>query len=214
MMSDTHVAHVGNDASDALKAIGRRRARRRVAAIAVLALVCASVLAVAIRSHALSSAYALGDPLAFAEGVGVVYPGAEDVLFSVEGAGYLNDTDAQTICPDAYEEASEAPARFKMYKVDLAFTNNGKDDCPLEELLHSILAIGDAYGNGVNYRASEEASGGSLPTSVPAGEEIRFTFVYTVYDYSFTEEQWSNIEAERTRFIFSMWPRVETVELR
>lgn len=213
-MSDTHVAHIGNDASDALKAIGRRRARRRVAAIAVLALVCASVSAVAIRSHALSSAYAQGDPLTFVEGVDVVYPGAEDVLFSVEGAGYLSDTDAQTICPDAYEEASEAAARFKMCKVDLAFTNNGKADYPLEELLHSILAIGDAYGNGVNYRASEEASGGSLPTSAPAGEEIRFTFVYTVYDYSFTEEQWSNIEAERTRFIFSMWPRVESIELQ
>lgn len=213
-MSDTHAAHVGNDASDALKAIGRRRARRRVAAIAVLALVCASVLAVAIRSHALSSAYAQGDSQTFAEEVDVVYPGAEDVVFFVEGAGYLNDADAQTICPDAYEEASEAAARFKMYKVDLAFTNNGKADCPLDELLHSVLAIGDAYGNGVNYRASEEASGGSLPTSVSAGEEIRFTFVYTVYDYSFTEEQWSNIEAERTRFIFSMWPRVESIELR
>lgn len=213
-MSDAHVTHVGKDVSDALKAIGRRRARWRVAALAALALVCAGALAVAIRSHALSSAYALGDPLAFAEGVDVVYPGAEDVVFFVEGAGYLNDADAQTICPDAYEEASEAATRFKMYKVDLAFTNNGKTDYPLEELLHSILAIGDAYGNGVNYRASEEASGGSLPTSVPAGEEIRFTFVYTVYDYSFTEEQWSNIEAERTRFIFSMWPRVESVELQ
>lgn len=214
MMSDEQEKQVDGDSANALEVLACRQSRWRAVSIALLALACMGLFAVLMHSRALSSAYAQGEPVAVSKGTTTAYPGANDVAFIVKRAGYLDAAEAQSLCPDSYEEACEAGARFKLYTIDLVFTNSSTVDCSLDEMLHSVLAIGDAYGNGVNYRASEEASGGSLPSSVPAGGEVSFTYVFTVFDYSFADEQWVQIESERTRFIYSMWPRVESIELK